>query len=199
MKKSTIVLATHNPGKLNEFNLAFNSLNIELISASDLNIPDVAETGTTFIENAIIKAKHACQHSGLPALSDDSGLVVPALNGAPGIKSARYAGEKATSMENIALLLENLKNIHSVDRNAYFYCVLVYFRHVNDPTPIISEGVWHGTILESTQGEHGFGYDPIFYVPSEQKSAAQLTMEKKNKLSHRGQALQKLIQQLTQR
>jgi len=187
MKK--IILASQNAGKLREFSNAFKNTDIELIPQNQLGVKEIIESGKTFIENAILKARHACQQTKLPAIADDSGLLVHALNHAPGLHSARYAGDKASAKENIQKLLAALKDIPDEKRQAYFYCVLVYLSHENDPTPIVCEAKWHGRILHHTQGEQGFGYDPIFYVPTENKSAAELPLETKNQISHRGQAL----------
>jgi XTP/dITP diphosphohydrolase len=157
----------------------------------------VEETGLTFVENAILKARNAASHSGLPAIADDSGIEVDALQGAPGIYSARYAGLNASDGDNCRKLLDELKDVHELDRTARFQCLLVYMRHAEDPTPMIFQGTWEGSILMSPQGENGFGYDPVFYVPSEGCSAAELDAEVKNRLSHRGQALTKLVASFT--
>lgn len=194
MKK--IVLATGNKGKVAEFSYLFKQYSISVVPQSDFNVPDVPETGTTFVENAIIKARHAAKLTGLPAIADDSGLVVDALDGAPGIYSARYAGEHGNDGANCKKLLQNLHG--KANRNARFLCVLVYMEHANDPTPIICEGHWHGEITEQASGDGGFGYDPIFYVPKEQCTVAELDKAIKNKISHRGQALALLMAQLTQ-
>lgn len=189
-----IVLATGNKGKVAELADRLASLNIEVVSQSEFNVPEVAETGTTFIENAIIKARHAADITGLPAIADDSGLEVDALNGAPGIYSARFAGENANDSDNIDKLLVELGD--SPNRTARFWCVLVLMRHADDPTPIICQGVWQGEILDKRQGEQGFGYDPVFYSPEMQCSAAMLDKATKNSLSHRGKALALLLEQL---
>ena len=178
------VLATLNPGKIREFQ-ALSSL-INLIPQSEYDIAPVDETGLTFVENALIKARHAAQHSGLPALADDSGLCVDALNGAPGLYSARYGDN----------LLTNLKHMPESKRTARFYCVLVFLTHPKDPTPLIAEGIWEGSILLKPQGTQGFGYDPIFYVPTHQCSAAELSPEVKSMISHRGMALKELHKKL---
>jgi XTP/dITP diphosphohydrolase len=192
-----IVLASNNEGKAREFNVLLKNFHIELIPQSSLNVPEIEETGITFIENALMKARHASQVTGLPALADDSGLAVQALNGAPGIYSARYAGAHATAKDNIKKLLLALENVDDEKRIASFHCLLVFMMHAADPTPIVCEGVWSGTILHAPRGEQGFGYDPVFYVPSEKKSAAELPLEIKNKISHRGKALQSLIKVLS--
>ena len=164
-------------------------------------MPEVAETGTTFVENAIIKARHAAKITGLPAIADDSGLEVDALNGAPGVYSARYAADitegQVTDDDNTNKLLAALANTPDEQRTARFHCVLVYMKHENDPTPIICHGVWQGTISREKLGEQGFGYDPVFWQNDLQMSSAQLSREVKNKLSHRGQALTKLVEKLT--
>lgn len=190
MKTHQVMLASGNAGKLREFNDAFADLNIELIPQPKAPEYEVAETGTTFVENAIIKARHASRLSGLPALADDSGLIVPALHGQPGVYSARYAGEQANSQDNLLLLLKNLKGEHN--RSAHFYCCLVYMRHHQDPDPLIAKGLWHGHIAQQASGTGGFGYDPIFYIESQQCTAAELTSEIKKTISHRGLAIQAL-------
>ena len=193
-----IVLATGNTGKLREFSAMLTDLGLEFIRQSDLNVPDIPETGLTFVENALLKARNAAQHTGLAAMADDSGLVVDALGGAPGLYSARYAGEPSNDAANNAKLLQALQDIPQAQRSARFYCCIVYLRHANDPTPIIAEAAWEGTILTAAQGQNGFGYDPLFWVPSEQCSSAQLPPEVKNRLSHRGQALRRLHALLVQ-
>ncbi|MFY8298116.1 XTP/dITP diphosphatase [Pseudoalteromonas sp. SS15] len=189
-----IVLATGNQGKVKELGAMLNELNIEVLPQSQFDVPDVPETGTTFIENAIIKARHAARITGLPAIADDSGLEVDALNGAPGVYSARFAGENANDQDNIDKLLVEMQS--KAVRSARFWCVLVYMRHADDPTPLVCQASWEGTITEDQQGREGFGYDPVFYVASEGCTSAQLTKEQKNALSHRGQALQQLVAKL---
>lgn len=193
---STIVLATGNQGKVNELSSLLAKYNIEIVPQSNFNVPEVAETGTTFVENAIIKARHASKITGLPAIADDSGLEVDALNGEPGVYSARYAGENASDDDNTNKLLKSLANVTADQRSARFHCVLVYMRHENDPTPIICHGVWEGSICNEKQGDQGFGYDPVFYQADYQMTSAQLPRDLKNQLSHRGQALGKLVKQL---
>ena len=188
-----IVLASNNKGKVREFGEMLSPLNMEVVPQATFNIEDADETGLTFVENAIIKARHASAIAGLPAIADDSGLEVDFLNGAPGIYSARYSGKGATDEKNLFKLLEALKNVPEEQRTARFQCVLVYMRHAEDPTPLICQGTWEGIILTEPQGENGFGYDPIFYVPTHKCSSAQLSAEEKNKLSHRGQALKMLL------
>lgn len=190
---SIIVLATGNRGKVNELANLLNEHHISVRPQSDFNVPDVPETGTTFVENAIIKARHASKITGLPAIADDSGLEVDALNGAPGVYSARYAGENASDDDNSNKLLLALEDVNDELRSARFHCVLVYMRHENDPTPIICHGKWEGSIYHEKMGEQGFGYDPIFWQESLNMTSAQLPRDLKNKLSHRGQALQQLV------
>ncbi|MFK5915256.1 MAG: XTP/dITP diphosphatase [Woeseiaceae bacterium] len=201
MKK--IVLASNNKGKLREFGEMLSTINFEVMPQATFNIEDADETGLTFVENAIIKARHASAIAGLPAIADDSGLEVDFLNGAPGIYSARYsdmpnAGKDATDEKNLLKLLDALKDVPEEKRTARFQCVLVYMRHSEDPTPIICQGSWEGIITTEKQGDNGFGYDPIFYVPEHNCTSAQLSSEQKNKLSHRGKALVDLIKNLQQ-
>lgn len=197
---SKIVLATGNQGKVKELANLLATHQLEIVPQSDFNVPDVAETGTTFVENAIIKARHAAKITGLPAIADDSGLEVDALNGAPGVYSARYASditENPSDDDNTNKLLHALKDVPEEQRSARFHCVLVYMLHENDPTPIICHGVWQGSISHSKQGDQGFGYDPVFWQNDLQLSSAQLPRDLKNKLSHRGQALAKLVKKLS--
>lgn len=194
MKK--IVLASNNPGKTREFNQLLAGAGFEVISQAEFNVPEVEETGLTFVENAILKARHASQLTGLPAIADDSGIEVDALNGAPGIYSARYAGKGAGDAANLQKLLTDLKASGSANRAARFQCLLIYMRHGNDPTPLICQGTWEGTIIDSPRGNNGFGYDPIFFVASEGCTSAELPPARKNALSHRGQALTCLLQKL---
>lgn len=191
--KQKWVLATGNQGKVKEMSELLNSFSIEVLPQSQFNVPDVPETGTTFVENAIIKARHAAKLTGLPAIADDSGLEVDFLNGQPGIYSARYAGENATDQDNIDKLLDKLEGINPEQRKARFQCVLVYMRHALDPTPIICQGTWEGSITEHQDGTNGFGYDPLFWVESEQVTSAQLSKQRKSELSHRGKALTQLV------
>ncbi len=192
-----VVLASGNAGKVKEINQLLSSQQIQVIPQSDFNVPDIAETGLTFVENAILKARNAAQHSGLPAIADDSGLEVDALNGAPGIHSARFAGPEASDQANNDKLLEQLKDIPEAERSARFQCLLVYLRHPADPTPLICQGTWEGQILFQPQGENGFGYDPLFFVPDHYCSSAELRPEVKNRLSHRGHALRELLAKLS--
>jgi len=188
-----IVLASNNKGKLREFGEMLSTLNMEVVPQAAFKIEDADETGLTFVENAIIKARHASAIAGLPAIADDSGLEVDFLNGAPGIYSSRYSGTDATDEKNLLKLLEALKDVPEEKRTARFQCLLVYMRHAEDPTPLICQGTWEGVISTEPHGENGFGYDPIFYVPKYKCSSAQLSADKKNTLSHRGQALEKLL------
>lgn len=193
---STIVLATGNSGKVKELDNLLSQYDISIKPQSEFNVSDADETGTTFIENAIIKARHAAEITGLPAIADDSGLEVDALNGAPGIYSARYSGADANDALNNAKLLQAMDGIE--DRSARFHCVLVFMKHHLDPTPIVCHGVWEGSILTEAKGEQGFGYDPLFWLADQQMTSAELPRELKNQLSHRGQALKQLTQQLAQ-
>lgn len=188
-----LVLASGNPGKLREINQLLAGLHIQAFPQTEFQVPEVAETGLTFVENAIIKARNAAAHTGLPALADDSGIEVDALNGQPGIYSARYAGQGASDQDNLDKLLDALKDVPDEKRGARFQCVMVYLAHANDPTPIICQGTWQGRILHEARGDNGFGYDPVFYLPGEHCTAAQLASAVKNRLSHRGQALAKML------
>ena len=197
---STIVLATGNQGKVNELSSLLAEHHIKIVPQSHFNVSEVAETGTTFVENAIIKARHAAKITGFAAIADDSGLEVDALNGAPGVYSARYASDindNPSDEDNINKLLKALENTPDDQRTARFHCVLVYMKHEHDPTPIICHGVWQGTIIGEKLGEQGFGYDPIFWQADLQMSSAQLPRDLKNQLSHRGQALAQLVKKLT--
>ena len=187
-----IVLASGNAGKLVEMREILVDTNIELVAQSQLGIADADETATTFVENALIKARHAAMLSGLPALGDDSGLCVDALDGAPGLLSARYAGRHGDSAANISRLLGALEHVADAQRSAHFYCCVVLLRRANDPAPLIAEGRWHGQILHAPRGNNGFGYDPVFFDPNHNASAAELESSLKNRISHRGQALAKL-------
>ena len=191
-----IVLASGNKGKLKEFNQVLGELGVEVLPQSEFDVPDAEETGLSFVENAILKARHACQLTGLPALADDSGLEVDALKGAPGIYSARFSGANATDADNNAKLLQSLEGTSPEERSARFRCVLVFMRHAEDPTPLICQGTWEGQILPQPQGDNGFGYDPLFLVPGLDIASAQLPAEQKNRISHRGQAVQQLIKMI---
>ncbi|MFC0118020.1 XTP/dITP diphosphatase [Pseudoalteromonas xiamenensis] len=189
-----LVLATGNQGKVKELASMLDAFNIEVLPQSTFNVPEVAETGTTFVENAIIKARHAAKITGLPAVADDSGLEVDALSGAPGVYSARFAGDDASDADNIAKLLQELGDNSS--RSARFWCVLVFMKHADDPTPVICQASWEGEISLTPNGNGGFGYDPVFYVPSLDCTAADLSKVQKNAISHRGQALKQLAEKL---
>jgi len=191
-----IVLASNNAGKLAELNSLFLTYNVEVISQSLLGVSEAEETGLSFIENAILKARHASQATNLPALADDSGLEVLALNGRPGIYSARFAGKDSNDQKNNQHLLNMLKDVVDSKRQANFRCVMAYVRQANDSSPIVAEGVFHGKILTTPQGQNGFGYDPLFYIPELNKSCAELTSEQKNRISHRALACQELIGKL---
>jgi XTP/dITP diphosphohydrolase len=191
-----IILASNNPHKLFELKTALRSLSTEFVLPSTYGIDSPDETAPTFVENALIKARYVSEKTGLPAIADDSGLCVEALQGKPGIYSARYAGMNAHDQNNIDKLLSDLEKINDQERHAYFYCSIVFLRQANDPTPIICQGVWHGQILFAPRGEQGFGYDPIFYIPEKNCTAAELSLAEKNKISHRGQAIQALLIQL---
>ncbi len=192
-----IILASNNNGKVREINQLLVEQQIEVIPQQALDISEVKETGLTFVENAILKARHAAGQSGLPAIADDSGIEVDAIMGAPGIYSARYAGAGCNDQENNIKLLQALGELPQEQRTARYQCVLVYMRHAEDPTPIICQGTWEGVILTSPRGDNGFGYDPLFYLPERGCSAAELSTDEKNRLSHRGQALQKLLTALS--
>ncbi len=188
----TVVLASNNAGKLAEFSSLLAPLGLALRKQSELGISEAEEPYATFVENALAKARHVAQLSGLPALADDSGVCVPALGGAPGVLSARYAGEPKSDARNNQKLINDLST-HE-DKSAYYYCVLVYLRHADDPQPVIAEGRWDGEIIATPRGANGFGYDPHFWIASLNKTAAELSAEEKNQLSHRGQALRALIE-----
>jgi XTP/dITP diphosphohydrolase len=193
-KQQKIVLASGNQGKIREIQALLKDYLI--VPQNHWKIAEVEETGTTFIENALIKARHAAKYCQLPAIADDSGLVVDALDGAPGVISARYARMGASDEENVLKLLAALKGVSDVERTARFICVLIFMRHAEDPFPVIAQGVWEGRILHEPIGKNGFGYDPIFWVDEHQCSSAQLSAEVKNSLSHRGKALKKLTEVL---
>ena len=193
-----IVLASSNKGKVREINQLLAGLDMVVRPQGEFNVVDAEETGLTFVENAILKARNAAQHTGLPAIADDSGLEVDALAGAPGIYSARYAGEGASDQANLEKLLDALQDTPEKNRTARFQCLMVYMRHADDPTPLICQGSWEGRILTAARGSNGFGYDPVFYVPTHNCASAELPAETKNQLSHRGQALRKLVAALQQ-
>ncbi|GAA0667359.1 RdgB/HAM1 family non-canonical purine NTP pyrophosphatase [Rheinheimera tangshanensis] len=188
-----LVLATGNKGKLAELSALLAPFDWQVLPQSDFQVPDAIEDGLSFIENALIKARHASRLTGLPAIADDSGLAVDALGGAPGIYSARYAGEHGNDLKNLQQLLVDLKDIPQGERAAQFHCVLAFVRHADDPVPVIAHGIWHGQIAFEATGSGGFGYDPIFLPNDSQGSAAELTAEQKKQLSHRGKALRLLV------
>jgi XTP/dITP diphosphohydrolase len=190
----SLVLASNNAGKLAEFAQLLAPLGFAIKSQRELDIPEAEEPFGTFVENALAKARHASKLSCLPALADDSGICVPALGGVPGVQSARYAGEPRSDAANNAKLVRDIA-AHA-DKSAYYYCVLVMVRHADDPQPIIADGVWQGSLIEQPRGHGGFGYDPYFFLPSLGKTAAELSAQEKNSLSHRGQALRALINKL---
>ena len=187
-----IILASKNQDKIKEIGKILNRSNRTLVTCNDMDIPEVEETGSTFVENAILKARSASLSTGLPAIADDSGIEVDYLNAKPGIKSARYSGENATNESNNLKLLGALNGVSSKDRKACYRCVIVYMRFPDDPFPVITSGSWHGYITERLIGNNGFGYDPLFYLPEYDKTSAQISSDLKNKISHRAQALIKL-------
>lgn len=191
-----VVLATGNPGKVTELASLLADFGLDIVAQTELGVGSVEETGLTFVENALIKARHAAKVTGLPAIADDSGISVDALGGAPGIYSARYAGIEATDQQNVDKLLEAMEDIPAEKRQAQFNCVLVYLRHENDPTPLIFHGIWQGVLTHEMQGDGGFGYDPIFFIPELNCTVAQLTREQKNQYSHRGKALKLMLDAL---
>ena len=195
MKK--LVVASSNPGKLRELAQLFDGLDYQLYPQSEFGVAEVPETGTTFVENAIIKARNAAQHTGFAAIADDSGIEVDALNGEPGVYSARFAGADASDDANNALLVEKLRSVPEQQRSARYRAVIVYMRNAADPSPIICEGSWEGSIILEPQGQGGFGYDPYFYLADQGCTSAELSAELKNQLSHRGQALRELLEKLS--
>ena len=197
MTASTVVLASGNRGKLNEFRELLADANLDIVAQSDFGVPGPEETGLSFVENALIKARNAARIAGLPAIADDSGLEVDVLNGAPGIYSSRFAGSEATDSENNARLLDLLADVPRGKRTARFQCLLVYLRHAEDPTPLICQGTWEGWITDRPAGDNGFGYDPLFFVPEQNCTSAELPPEVKNTLSHRARAMRLLLDQLS--
>lgn len=191
-----LVIASNNAGKIREIGHLLAPLGIEVLPQSEFKVPDVDEPHDTFIENAIVKARHACERTGLPSLADDSGICVNALNGQPGVLSARYAGEPKSDERNNRKLIDALANLD--DRSAHYYCVIVLLRHADDPQPLIADGIWQGKIILDKRGAGGFGYDPYFFLPDLGKTAAELPMDDKNRISHRGQALAKLLARLAE-
>jgi XTP/dITP diphosphohydrolase len=195
--KSKIVFASGNAGKIREVAQLLDGLNIEVLPQSEFDVPKIEETGLTFLENSILKARNAAQYTGLPSIADDSGIAVDVLQGHPGIYSARFAGPGASDEDNLLKLIDMIKPFPEEQRTARFICSMVYLRHKDDPVPIIAQGVWEGHLVTDPKGENGFGYDPVFYVASQQCTSAELLPEIKNKLSHRGQALKQLLDKLT--
>jgi len=191
-----VVLASGNRGKLRELGAMLESIGIEVVPQSEFDVPDIEETGLTFVENAILKARNACEHTGLPAIADDSGIEVDALNGQPGIYSARYSGQG--DQANNEKLVAELADVPPEQRTARYRAALVYMRHAADPSPIIAEGAWEGLVISEPRGENGFGYDPYFLIPELGKTGAELDSEQKNRISHRAQALNKLVDALRQ-
>jgi XTP/dITP diphosphohydrolase len=189
-----LVLASNNAGKLKEFAQLLAPIGFELHPQGEFNVPEAEEPYATFVENALTKARHAARLTGLPALADDSGVCVNALGGAPGVYSARYAGEPKSDARNNQKLIADLAE--HADKSAYYYCVLVYVRHADDPQPVIADGVWRGEMIDTPRGDGGFGYDPYFLVPALGKTAAELSSDEKNAISHRGQALRALVEKL---
>lgn len=196
MNENTVVLATGNAGKVRELQRLLAVSDLKVAPQSDYQIAEATESGPGFIENALIKARNASRHTGLPAIADDSGIAVDALGGAPGVHSARYAGEHASDEENLQKLLTGMQDVAEQNRTAHFICLMVYVRHASDPTPIICHGEWQGRLLRAPVGDNGFGYDPIFYLPEKGCTSAQLSSDEKNAISHRGQALRCLVRQL---
>jgi XTP/dITP diphosphohydrolase len=188
-----IVLASNNAGKVREIGQLLAPLELDVVPQSQFDVPEADETGLSFVENAILKARHAADLTGLPAIADDSGIEVDALDGRPGIYSARYAGVGASDADNLQKLLHELDGVPDEERGARFQCLMVYMRHAQDPTPIICQGTWEGRIVVEARGQGGFGYDPVFFVPEKNCTSAELPAEEKNRLSHRGQALRKLL------
>jgi len=196
LDKQEIVLASNNPGKAKEVNELLANTGFHILPQSDFDVVEAEETGLTFVENAILKARNAARYTNHPVIADDSGIEVISLKGRPGIYSARYAGLDASDEDNLNKLIEDIKPLDKKDRNARFVCSMVFLRHAEDPTPLISQGVWDGVVITEPRGRNGFGYDPMFYVPTHDCTSAELSPEIKNQLSHRGQALTSLIKQV---
>ena len=194
-----LVLASDNQGKLKELTALLSDSGFSVVGQGDLDVTPAEETGETFIENAILKARNAARQTGRPAIADDSGIEVDVLKGAPGVYSARFAGDNATDSDNVAKLLSQLTDVQLEDRKARFRCLMVYLRRADDPAPLICEGTWSGKVTLTPSGENGFGYDPVFWVPDEGCTAAELNPARKNVLSHRAQALKQLVAELTTR
>lgn len=199
MPMNRIVFASNNSGKVREVADLLQPTGLEVVPQSEYQVPEVDESGLTFVENALLKARNACRHTGLPAVADDSGLEVDALDGEPGIYSARFAGKSASDADNNGLLLAELAAVPEAERTARYQCLMVYLRHAEDPTPIICHGTWEGRILREPRGSGGFGYDPLFWLADRNCSVAELPPEVKNRLSHRGHALRALVEVLSNR
>lgn len=195
MTDNKIVIASGNLGKIKEFQALLTGFNLSVVPQSEYGVPEPEETGLSFVENAILKARNTAHHTGLPSIADDSGIEVDALNGAPGIYSARYAGSNASDEDNNKKLLQELETVPEAQRTARYQCIIVYMRHADDPVPVICHGSWEGVITRSPQGDGGFGYDPLFWLEELHCTSAQLTAEHKNRISHRAIAMQKLLQQ----
>lgn len=193
---SKVVLASGNKGKLKEFSELLSNMQVELLPQSAFDVPEAEETGLTFVENAIIKARNACGHTGLAAIADDSGIEVDALNGAPGIYSARYSGVNASDQANLQALLDAM--VDKENRTARYQCVIVYMRHAKDPTPLICQASWEGSLLSQAKGDGGFGYDPIFWVEEHNCTSAELSSQQKHDISHRGKAIRQFLKQFQQ-
>ena len=196
-KPQRVVLASNNSGKLREISEMLTGLDLKIIPQSKFNVPEIEETGATLVENAILQARNAARHTGLPAIGDDSGIELDALNGIPGIYSSRYAGVGASDEANLDKLVQAVKKIPEDKRAARFVCLMVYLRYADDPAPVIAEGVWEGIAVTAPKGNNGFGYDPMFYVPTHNCTSAELPPDVKNQISHRGQALKKLVEQIS--
>ncbi len=199
MSKDRVVVATGNPGKLAELAALLDDLGIATIAQTELGVAEAVEDGLSFIENALIKARNAARHCGLPAIADDSGIVVDALNGSPGIYSARYAGADASDADNNAKLLRDLDTVADEARTARFFCAAVFVDHADDPCPLVAQGSWEGKILRAPRGENGFGYDPLFQLDGDTRTSAEMAPSEKNKISHRGQAIAQLADALAER
>ena len=194
--RNSIVLASNNSGKVREIDAILSGINLHVISQSEFSVPDIEETGKTFVENAILKARNAALHTSMSAIADDSGIEVIALDGQPGIYSARYAGVGASDEENLRKLVDEVRKLPDNKRQARFVCLMVYLQHADDPVPVIAEGIWNGIAVTDPRGKNGFGYDPMFFLPDYNCTSAELPPEVKNRISHRGQALRNLVERL---
>lgn len=197
MLPKQVVLASGNSGKLKEMSALLSELDMEVLPQSQFSVPEAQETGLSFTDNALLKARNAARHARLPAIADDSGIEVDVLGGEPGIYSARYAGEQASDQENLQLLIDNVIRTNETQPSARFQCALVFVRDADDGMPVIAQGTWHGYIVTEPKGKNGFGYDPVFYVPTHQCTSAELPSDEKNRISHRGQAMRDLLQKLS--